>query len=83
MPERQVLNGATGTIVQVRKKRFLLQRTQTTPDNVQVCAQSCKFLPKAAAVAQKLGRFLECDGIATQHEPRFDFTPQVGVTAAR
>ena len=61
MPERQVLNGATGSIVQVRKKRFLLQRTQTTPENVQVCAQSCKFLPKAAAVAQKLGRFLECD----------------------
>jgi hypothetical protein len=69
--------------VQVRKKRFLLQITQITPENVQVRAQSCKFLPKATAIAQNLGRFLECDGIATQHEPRFDFARQVGVTAAR
>ncbi|MCL9997827.1 MAG: hypothetical protein NBV68_00450 [Erythrobacter sp.] len=42
-------------------------------DLVQNCAQTCRILPKIAAVAQNVGRKPLCDRIASQHESRFDF----------
>jgi hypothetical protein len=73
MPERHLPNAADEPIVQVRKMRIGLQRTQLTPNLVQNCAQTCIFLPKMAAVAQNMGRKQLCDRIAAQHESRFDF----------
>ena len=68
LPERHLPNAPIRGIVQVRNRPIWLQRTQRTPKTVPFCAQTCKLLPKSAAVAQRLGRFALYDRIATQHE---------------
>ncbi|WP_155645027.1 hypothetical protein [Erythrobacter donghaensis] len=73
MPERQLPNAVYEAIVQVRKMRMRLQNTQLERVLVQICAQTCKFLPKMAATAQNLSRKPLRDRFATQHESRFDF----------